>query len=61
MEQRLRWPMDPVSAAHHFMLRRARDDTTGLFGFTKALIYVLWQLASSATTLIFLRAGEERG
>jgi hypothetical protein len=26
MHQRLRWPLDPVSASHHFVLRRARDD-----------------------------------
>jgi hypothetical protein len=29
--------LDPVSAAHHFVLRRARDDPRFIAGFLKSL------------------------
>jgi hypothetical protein len=41
--------MDPVSAAQHFMLRRARDDPKGIATQLKQLLPILRVLTNPST------------
>jgi len=47
--QRLRRPLDPVSAAHHFVLHRARDDPKVVVGCKETLPAPASQMQANAS------------